>query len=53
MAEKNNSDDQKPRSWGERAREWFNEATTGRPTKGKLIKTADEGVKKLKKHKRP
>lgn len=53
MGEKNNSDDQKERSWGEKAREWFNEATTGRPEKGKLVKTGEEAVKKLKKHKRP
>ena len=53
MGEKNNNEDQKARSWGEKAREWFNEATTGRPEKGKQVKTAQGAVKKLKKHKRP
>ena len=53
MAEVNDKKDQDKRSWGDKAREWFNEATTGRPTKGKMVKTADEAVKKIRKHKRP
>lgn len=53
MAENNDKKDQEGRSWGEKAREWFNEVTTGRPEKGKMLKTGEEAVKKLRKHKRP
>lgn len=53
MALKNDPKDQEARSWGERAREWFNEATTDRPKKGVKLKGSEDAVKKLKKHKRP
>ena len=53
MAEKNNPKDQDSRSWGEKARAWFNETTTGRPDKMVKVKDAEESVKKLRKYKRP
>ena len=53
MAQNNNPDDQKARAWGDKLREWFNEETTGRKHKMKKVKSAEESVKKLRKHKRP
>lgn len=48
MAEKNDKKDQDARTWGQKLRDMFNEATQGKPKKMEE-KSAEELVKELKK----